>query len=139
MVHALEKVITLLESGGSIIEIHDLIDPPKIGVSVGAGYRYLGQILSDTDFEYQRLADEAILQSIHDGIFTSTQSCIFEYLMRADSLESMIAWLEESWESAFLTESSLQAIKDAQDQSGEDFEIIVNFVSRILKLDPVWG
>lgn len=137
MVHALEKVKDLLGPHGRVLEIHDLIDPPKIEVSVGASHRYIGQILSDTDFENQRIADEAILKVIYDGLYTSTRSAIFDYIMRADSLESMMAWLEESWESAYLIEDASQTIKKFQDQSREDFEIIVRFVSRIFQLDPV--
>lgn len=136
MVHALRKVKTLLNPGGCILAIHDLVDPPRITVQSTQHQFYAGQLFSDTDFENQRLANQAIDLLVQDGSFTSSQFNIFENLIRLDSFTSFQEWLDETWESAYLTDQTQNKIIELTSQMGAQAEVVVHMLSRIIRLDP---
>ena len=96
MVHALQKAASFLNSGGVLIEVHDILDPPRIEVHAGGRANYIGQLLSSNDFEDQRYAEKALLQVIQNEFLSSVQSRIFEYLFYADSFADLNQWLEDS-------------------------------------------
>jgi hypothetical protein len=137
MVHALEKSGSFLRPGGCILVIHDLVDPPRIEVHAPEGEFYAGQLLSNTGFENQRMADQAVDQAVQKGVFSSTQVQIFENYMRADSLASMDAWLAEDWESAYLTEGTRMEVEQLVDRLGAEAEVVLHLISRITRLDPI--
>ncbi|MFL7893303.1 MAG: hypothetical protein ACK2UM_12425 [Anaerolineales bacterium] len=137
MVHALEKSGSFLRPGGCILVIHDLVDPPRIEVHAPEGEFYAGQLLSNTGFENQRMADQAVDQAVQKGVFLSTQVQIFENYMRADSLASMDAWLAEDWESAYLTEGTRMEVEQLVDRLGAEAEVVLHLISRITRLDPI--
>jgi hypothetical protein len=138
MVHALRKAASSVNSGGVILEIHDLVDPPRIEIHTKQSDTFAGQLLSDDDFENQRLADHSIGQVIEDGSLQSERALVFEYYFRADTLDSLMDWLDESWESAFLPESTRKKVIDLVAKSGGDSEVVLRMVSRLieLKLNP---
>jgi len=136
-VHALEKSGSFLRPGGCILVIHDLVDPPRIEVHAPEGEFYAGQLLSNTGFENQRMADQAVDQAVQKGVFSSTQVQIFENYMRADSLASMDAWLAEDWESAYLTEGTRMEVEQLVDRLGAEAEVVLHLISRITRLDPI--
>ena len=133
--HALKKVGPWLDKSGSVLVIHDLVDPPRIEIHHHDQHRYAGQLLSDTGFESQYQADQAIDQVIQEDIYFSDQSRIFENNIRADSLQGMLEWLAESWESAYMTGATHQKVEELLDILGEDSEVILHFITRIVKLD----
>lgn len=135
--HALEKSGSFLRPGGCILVIHDLVDPPRIEVHAPEGEFYAGQLLSNTGFENQRMADQAVDQAVQKGVFSSTQVQIFENYMRADSLASMDAWLAEDWESAYLTEGTRMEVEQLVDRLGAEAEVVLHLISRITRLDPI--
>ena len=137
MVHALEKSGSYLRPGGCILVIHDLVDPPRIEVHTQEGQFYAGQLLSNTWFENQRKADQAVDQAIQKGGFSSTKVQIFENYIRADSLASMDAWLAEDWESAYLTEGTRSRVEQLVDRLGAETEVVLHMISRITRLDPI--
>jgi hypothetical protein len=135
MVHALEKVRPWLDNSGYVLVIHDLVDPPRIEIHRQDQHIYAGQLLSDTGFENQHQADQAIDQVVQEGIYYSDQSRIFENDIRADSLRGMLDWLAESWESAYMTDATHQKVEELVDFLGEDSEVVLHLISRIVKLD----
>jgi hypothetical protein len=137
MVHALEKSGNYLRPGGCLLVVHDLVDPPRIEVHTPEGQFYAGQLLSNTCFENQRMADQAVDQAIQKGDFSSTRVQIFENYMRADSLASMDAWLAEEWESAYLTEGTRIKVEQLVDRLGPEAEVVLHMISRITRLDPI--
>ena len=96
MVHALNKVKPWLSQEGYILVIHDLIDPPRIEIHNQNQQHYAGQLFSDNGFAKQQMADQAINQVIQEGLFSSSQSQIFENYDCADSLASLLDWLAET-------------------------------------------
>ena len=136
MVHALRKAVSSLNPGGVILEVHDLVDPPRIEVHANQSEIFAGQLLSNNNFENQRLADQAIGQVIEDGFFLSDQALVFENYLRADTLDSLADWLDENWESAYVPQGTRQKVIDLIAQSGEGTEVVLRMVSRLMLLKP---
>ena len=136
MVHALNKVKPWLSQEGIILVIHDLVDPPRIEIHNQNHHLYAGQLFSDNGFENQQLADQAINQVVQENLFTSSQSRIFESYLRADSFTSLMDWLADSWESAYVTESTQRKIHELVEFLGSDTEVVLLMISRIVRLDP---
>jgi hypothetical protein len=136
MVHALEKVRTLLNPDGCILAIHDLVDPPRISVQSTQYQYYAGQLFSDNNFENQRMADQAIDLVVQEGSFTASQFNIFENLIHIESFTSLQEWLDDTWESAYLTDQTQNKIIELADQLGAQAEVVVHMISRIIRLDP---
>jgi hypothetical protein len=136
MVHALSKAGSSLSPGGVILEIHDLVDPPRIEVHSEQSEIFAGQLLSSNDFENQRQADQAIDQVIERGEFQSDRAVVFENYIRADTLESMMNWLETEWESAYIIEGTRRKVVDLVAQAGENSEVVLRMVSRLNLLTP---
>ncbi len=136
MVHALKKVKPWLSPEGYILVIHDLVDPPRIEIHNQNQQHYAGQLFSKDGFENQRMADQAIDQVVQEGLFSSSQSQIFENYDRADSLTSLLDWLAETWESTYMTDGTKRKIDDLVEQMGWESEVVLHMLTRIVKLDP---
>lgn len=137
MVHALEKAASCLNSEGVILEIHDLVDPPRIEVHSGLGGIFAGQLLSDNNFENQRLADQAINQLVTSGKLFSGHSAVFENFIRADDLDSLTEWLEVEWESAYIPGDTIEKVVELVANAGGNSEVVLRMVSRINLFKPV--
>lgn len=137
MVHALEKAASCLNSEGVILEIHDLVDPPRIEVHSGLGGIFAGQLLSDNNFENQRLADQAINQLVASGMLFSDHSVVFENFIRADTLDSLTDWLEVEWESAYIPGDTIKKVIDLVANVEGNSEVVLRMVSRINLFKPV--
>ena len=136
MVHALRKAASSLNPGGVILEVHDLVDPPRIEVHTNQSAIFAGQLLSDTNFENQRLADQAISQVIEEGSLQSDQALVYENYIRADTFDSLTDWLDEDWESAYIPEGTRRKVIDLIAQSGGESEVVLCMVSRLMLLKP---
>jgi hypothetical protein len=136
MVHALRKAVSSINPGGVILEVHDLVDPPRIEVHTNHNEIFAGQLLSNDNFENQRLADQAIGQVIEDGLLLSDQAIVFENYLRADTFDSLTEWLEENWESAYVPQGTREKVIDLIAQSGEGSEVVLRMVSRLMELKP---
>ncbi len=136
MVHALRKAASSLNPGGVILEVHDLVDPPRIEVHTNQNGIFVGQLLSDNNFENQRLADQAIGQMIEDGLLQSERALVFENYIRADTFDSLVDWLDEEWQSAYVPQGTRRKVIDMIAQSGEESEVVLRMVSRLMILKP---
>jgi hypothetical protein len=136
MVHALRKAASSLNPGGVILEVHDLVDPPRIEVHTNQSGIFAGQLLSNNNFENQRHADQAVGQVIEDGLILSDQACVFENYFRADTFDSLADWLDEEWESAYIPQGTRRKVIDLIAQSGEESEVVLRMVSRLMILKP---
>ena len=137
MVHALRKAADLLRPGGCLLEIHDLLDPPRLEIHSHDQLFYAGQLLSTTGWENQRQAEQAVDQVIHEGTFSSSQVQVFENFIRALSLASLDTWLAEDWESAYMAEETRYQILKLVSQFGENAEVVLRMNSRLTRLDPL--
>jgi hypothetical protein len=136
MVHALRKAASSLNPGGVILEVHDLVDPPRIEVHTNQSGIFAGQLLSNNNFENQRHADQAVGQVIEDGVVQSDLAVVFENYIRADTFDSLADWLDEEWESAYIPQGTRRKVIDLIAQSGEESEVVLRMVSRLMILKP---
>ena len=136
MVHALKKAASFTKPGGVLIDIHDLLDPPRIEIHTSARKLYVGQLFSSNDFENQRQADQTINTAVQDGFLVSDKACIFEYLILAESFEALNEWLADTWESAYIMDETTRLINQVINQEGKRVEIALRMVSRIMMLKP---
>ncbi len=136
MVHALEKAVSCLNQGGVILEVHDLVDPPRIEVHSQEGEFFAGQLLHTSDFENQRQADQALNHMVTSGNLESDRAVVFENYIRADSLASLASWLAEEWENAYLPEETQENIARLISAAGEDSEVVLRMVSRLNLFRP---
>ena len=137
MVHALKKASSFTKPGGVLIDIHDLLDPPRIEIHTSARKLYVGQLFSSNDFENQRQADQAINTAVQDGFLISEVARIFEYLILAESFEALNEWLTDTWQSAYIIDETTRLINKVINQEGKRVEIALRMVSRIMMLKPI--
>ena len=137
MVHALTKAASFTKPGGVLIDIHDLLDPPRIEIQTGGRKFYVGQLFSSNNFEAYRQADQVINTAVQDGFLISDKARIFEYLILAESFEALNEWLADIWESAYMMDETIRLINQVINQEGKIVEIALRMVSRILMLKPV--
>jgi hypothetical protein len=136
MVHALEKAASCLKQGGVILEVHDLVDPPRIEVHSEEGEFFAGQLFHASDFGNQRQADQALNHMVTSGKLESDQTVVFENYIRADSLSSLVSWLQEEWENAYLPEETQENIVRLVSAAGEDSEVVLRMISRLILFRP---
>jgi hypothetical protein len=136
MVHALRKAARSLNPGGVILEVHDLVDPPRIEIHSREGELFAGQLFSDNNFENQHHADQAIGEMIEEGSLRSGRAIVFENYIRSDTFEAFTDWLDEEWESAFIPEGTKGKIIDLVAQAGDESEVVLRMVSRLINLVP---
>jgi hypothetical protein len=136
MVHALRKAARSLNPGGVILEVHDLVDPPRIEIHSREGELFAGQLFSDNNFENQHQADQAIGEMIEEGSLRSGRAIVFENYIRSDTFEAFTDWLDEEWESAFIPEGTKGKIIDLVAQAGDESEVVLRMVSRLINLVP---
>jgi len=136
MVHALQKAASFTKPGGVLIDIHDLLDPPRIEIHTSGRKLYVGQLFSSNDFENQRQADQALNSAVQNGFLISEKARIFEYLILAESFEALNEWLADTWESAYIIDETTRLINQVINQEGKRVEIALRMVSRIMMLKP---
>lgn len=133
--HALRKVRPWIRPDGYVLVIHDLVDPPRIEVHNQQHYFYAGQLLNNNSFENLLQADQAVDTVIQEGIYSTKQSKIFENYIRADSLPSMLEYLADSWENAYMTDGTRNKLDELVETLGEDSEVVLHMISRMVRLD----
>jgi len=136
MVHALKKAASFTKPGGVLIDIHDLLDPPRIEIHTSGRKFYVGQLFSSNDFENQRQADQALNSAVQNGFLISEKARIFEYPILAESFEALNEWLADTWESAYIIDETTRLINQVINQEGKRVEIALRMVSRIMMLRP---
>lgn len=136
MVHALNKAASSLTRGGVILEVHNLVDPPRIEIHSSKGEVFAGQLFSDNDFEKERHADQAIGEMIEEGSLRSERAIVFENYIRSDTFDAFTDWLDEESESAFIPEGTKRKVIDLVVQSGGESEVVLRMVSRLMMLKP---
>jgi hypothetical protein len=103
MVHALERVHSLIAPGGVLIDIH----PQSYNPPVRVNGQHVGVVRETDDFVEYRQASAAVEEVIGRGLFAVERSATFPVLTHADSLPELLSFLAEEWTAAVL-EDGLQ-------------------------------
>jgi hypothetical protein len=134
MVHALQNTRRLLKPDDIVIEVHNLPVPPVIEVHSGTSITKVGWLLDKTDFEVERSAFNALFQVIENGEYLLDDQRDFLFNTQVDDLQEMQSWLDQWWESAILSESTIKKIKAVLEQAGNRSRIVTVIPTRMVKL-----
>ena len=134
MVHALEKVHSLLAPGGILINVHDLPRPPWIDIEEAGRVVRVGRILDDSDFHLLRRTDAALAQVEASGLYAVEERIVFDYNTRIDDFDAFDGWLADTWESMYITPEDRARLDAAMADAGEGAEIVVRWRARMSRL-----
>lgn len=133
MVHALEKIYTLLKPDGHLIDIHPTLEPAAIIVRLGERFTPAGWLDEVADYvEYER-ADEALAAVVDGGLFTLERRGAFEFVWHADSVADLLAYFAEDWQDARLDPVTAMRIDEMLKTAEHDKEILVREAIRIAR------
>ncbi len=133
MVHALEKVHSLLKPGGELIDIHPLFDPPAFEVRVGAKKFPVGWLRETDDYEEYELADEALAEVVKRGLFALERQGIFSFVTHADTAAELKQYLIENWSDAIIDEVIFAQAAELFNSIERDKEMILRVSTNIAR------
>jgi len=142
MVHALEEAHRLLTPGGVLVDIHPFVEPSHLEVH-RRGRRSFSQPWEDCPPEGYHQADRALSWAVRSGLFIRERRASFEYLVYADSVSGLQAYLAE--QSGFQGEGGDEAeaarqvalfarLADAHALAGEGAEVASRDRAHITRL-----
>jgi hypothetical protein len=137
MVHALEKIHSLLEPDGFLLDIHPSSEPPPVEVRVGDKYYLAGWLKEEDEYiEYIR-ADEALQTVIEQGRFAVEKGGTFTFNTYAGSLDDLREYLKDVWEDAILDDQVAGRVEELWLSPMKDKELVIREIIRISRLHPL--
>ena len=133
MVHALEKIHSLLKLDGQLIDIHPTPEPATIVVRVGERFTPAGWLDEVTDYVEYEWADDALGTMADTGLFALEQRGAFEFVWHAESVPDLLAYLAEDWQDARLDAVTAMRIEEMLKTPEPDQEILVKEAIRIAR------
>jgi hypothetical protein len=124
----------MLVPNGLIINAHYLPAPYIIEVHSPEKVNKVGWLLDSEDFASERLAFNALAHVVAERNFNLEDERDFGHNIYIDDLDEMKKWLAEWWESAILTQGTLQRLKDLMSDAGQPAKIVVALRARMTKL-----
>lgn len=131
MVHALEKVHSLLRADGELIDIHPMFDPPAFEVRVGEKKFPVGWLRETDDYEEYELADEALAEVVKRGMFAIERMGTFSFMTHADSAAELRQYLIDNWKDAVIDEVLFARAAEMFQSIERDKEMILRVSTRI--------
>jgi hypothetical protein len=144
MVHALEEIHRLLKAGGSLVDIHPFVEPPRIEVHKD-GRVLFTEPKPDYSTDDYRLADDALAQVIQRGLYFIERSGNFNFLVYASSVPELRdytaetnACLDEPKEEAAAAREAefIARVEGTLQGVGEGAEVATSERARITRLMP---
>ncbi len=133
MVHALEKIHSLLKLNGYLIDIHPTPEPAALVVRVGDRLTPAGWLDEVTDYVEYEWADEALTAVTNSGLFTLERRGAFEFVWHAESVPDLLAYLAEDWQDARLDPVTAARLDEMLQTPDHDKEILVKEAIRIAR------
>ena len=134
MVHALERASDLVRRGGVLIVVHDSLIPPSIEIHQGNNHSVAGRLYDDEGFPLIREADRAVVRLIESGRAALASHRAFPYHTQIDSYGDFCEWLDEQWETSYLTAHIDQRIKSRFLAGGTETSVFIYRQARIQSL-----
>ena len=131
MVHALDKTRSYLRPNGIVLNVHDLPRPPRIEIHSRHGEFFAGYLLSNNDFEDQRLADKALVQVAEHGLFSSIEEHLFNYQITADTFAELQDLLSDAWDDCYLPAGTGRRIQDLLSSAEGEARIVLVMSARL--------
>ena len=136
MVHALEKVHSLLAPGGILIDIHPFYEAPAIEVHIDARVTQEGMVQEDTDFVEFLQADQALAEVVRQGWFALERAGQFTFLTHADGVTDWHADLTADWNSYSLDDDTIRRVDELLGVPGQPKEVVMREHAHIARLRP---
>ena len=133
MVHALEKVYSLLKPNGQLIDIHPLFDPPVFEVRIGAKHVPAGWLRETDDYEEYELADEALLSVVESGLFAVERQGTFSFITHADSVTELRQHLIDEWQDAIIDDVTFARAEEMFGTIERDKEMLLRVAAHIAR------
>jgi hypothetical protein len=86
------------------------------------------------DFENSRFALNALAQVATEGDFLLEDERDFSYNVHADDVQELQEWLSYWWETAVLSENTIQRVDDILRQAGQAASVVLRVPTRMTKL-----
>ena len=118
MVHALEKIHSLLKPGGHLIDIHPNGEPVEFIYLTGGQEHFIGYMQETDDYIEYRQADEALETVATKGLFQAEKTGEFEFRTYADSFDELKSFLDENWSDAVITEAVIASARKLEEEYG---------------------
>jgi len=146
MVHALEEIQRLLRPGGSLIDIHPVLEAPLIKVYQGGRVLFAEPSPAYDYEEVLRQAEDALAQIVQRRLFVIERNGVFDFLTHGPS----VAELRDFWaqagaysdspkdEAVTAREAELYArVEEIMQATGPGAEVVGHERARIARLRPV--
>jgi hypothetical protein len=133
MVHALEKVHSLLKPGGQLIDIHPMFDPPAFEVRIGDKKFSVGWLRETDDYEEYELADEALSDVVNRGLFAIERQGTFSFITHADTPAELRQYLIDNWKDAIIDEITFARAEEMFNSIERDKEMILRVSTNIAR------
>ncbi|CAG0931784.1 hypothetical protein TFLX_02276 [Thermoflexales bacterium] len=133
MVHALEKIHTLLKPDGILLDIHPTNEPAALAVRLREQLIPAGWIHESDDYVEYEWADEALQRSVDTGRFKLERTGTFDFIWHADSMADLRIYLAEEWKDASIDDVTAMRIEELLKLPVQDKEILVSEAIRIAR------
>lgn len=133
MVHALEKVHSLLRPGGQLIDIHPMFDPPAFEVRVGERIFPAGWLRETDDYEEYEAADRALAEVVKRGLFSVERQGTFSFITHADTAAELRQYLIDEWQDAIIDEVTFARAADLFNSIERSKEMILRVATNIAR------
>jgi 2-polyprenyl-3-methyl-5-hydroxy-6-metoxy-1,4-benzoquinol methylase len=118
MVHALEKIHSLLKPGGHLIDIHPNGELVEFIYPLDGQEHFIGYMQETDDYIEYRQADEALEAMVAKGLFRVEKTGEFEFRTYADSFDELKSFLDENWSDAVITEAVIASARNLEEEYG---------------------
>jgi hypothetical protein len=133
MVHALEKIHSLLKPDGYLVDIHPTPEPAAVVVRLGERLTPAGWIDEVTDYVEYEWADDALRHITDSGHFALERRGAFEFVWHAGSIADLQAYLLEDWQDARIDPITAMRVDEMLKTPEHDKEILVREAIRIAR------
>lgn len=133
MVHALEKIYTLLKPDGILLDIHPTNEPAALAVRLREQLIPAGWLHESDDYVEYEWADEALQRSVDTGRFKLERTGTFDFIWHADSMTDLRIYLAEEWKDASIDDVTAMRIEELLKLPVQDKEILVSEAIRMAR------
>jgi hypothetical protein len=133
MVHALEKIHTLLKPDGILLDIHPTNEPAALAVRLREQLIPAGWLHESDDYVEYEWADEALQRSVDTGRFKLERTGTFDFIWHADSITDLRSYLAEEWKDASIDDVTAMRIEELLKLPVQDKEILVSEAIRLAR------
>ena len=138
MVHALEKIYSLLKPEGILLNIQPDDQPRPIEIHGREGVREAGRSKHRQNFLPYKQAMAAVAGAVGNGAFVVEREETFSFLDEFDTVAEMEEYVAENWENSIMGEDVLQRARELEQEIEGDTKAVVNegvLIQRLKRVD----